>query len=102
MDAWKLNDLEALALIGHPGGLTKKGTRPRFRLTGAEAERFRYLREIDEGLKPLGIAPAKWLRQIRGNAPFNGDTPLTHITRSGVDGAREVIRAILAMGLRQG
>jgi len=29
MDRWKLSDVEALNLIGHPGGLTKKGTRPR-------------------------------------------------------------------------
>ena len=44
MDAWQVEDMQALALIGHPGGLTKKGTRPRFKLVGDEVTMVRGLR----------------------------------------------------------
>jgi hypothetical protein len=101
MDRWKVSDLEALALVGHPGGLTKKGTRPRFRLTGEEAEVFGYLKEIDATLATLGAEPAEWMRQPVREAPFKGATPLAHIARQRQDGARDVIRKLMLVGLQQ-
>jgi hypothetical protein len=100
MESWKVTDLAALDLIGHSGGLTKKGTRPRFRLIGPEAELFSYLREIGTGLKTLGKEPAEWIRQPIMEDPFKGATPVAHITQGGVVGARDVIRQIMALGLR--
>jgi hypothetical protein len=78
IDRWKVGDVAALDLIGHSGGLTKKGSRPRFKLTGAEAEVYGYLREIDSALEPHGIDPADWIQRPISEAPFNRDTPLTH------------------------
>ena len=100
MDRWKVTDLAALDLIGYRGGLTKKGTRPRFRVVGPGAELFSYLREIETGLKTLGSEPVDWIRQPIKEDPFKGTTPLAHITHGGVVGARDVIRKIMALGLR--
>jgi hypothetical protein len=101
MGRWKVEDMEALHLIGHREGLTKKGTRPRFRVTGPQAELFSFLREIDAALESLGRDPADWIREPIKEAPFRGATPLTHISRQGLVGARNVVRKILAVGLRQ-
>ena len=101
MDRWKVADPLALALIGHRGGLTKKGTRPRFRVVGSEARLFSYLREIDAALVPLKREPAQWIMQRIPEDPFNGATPLKHITDNGLAGARDVIHRIMAVGLRQ-
>ena len=100
MARWKVPDLAALALIGHPGGLTKKGTRPRFRVAGEEATLFSFLQEIDSGLQLLGTAPDIWLRQPIAAAPFDGATPLEHIARQHQDGARATIRRIMQVGLQ--
>jgi hypothetical protein len=99
MDRWEVRDLEALDLLGHPGGLTRKGTRPRFRVVGREAELFSYLQEIDAALRVLGSEPAEWIRQPIREAPFRGASPLAHVTRGGVGGARDVIRRIMEVGL---
>jgi HEPN domain-containing protein len=100
MECWKIGDLEALDLIRHPGGLTKKGTRPRFRLVGPEAELFTYLKEIDTALKALGTEPADWIHQPIKEDPFKGTIPLAHIAHGGVVGARDVVRKIMATGLQ--
>lgn len=100
IDRWKLGDLEALDLIRHPGGLTKKGTRPRFRVVGPEAELFSYLREIETALKTLGTNSADWIRQPIKEDPFKGRTPLAHIAHGGVAGARDIVRKIMATGLQ--
>jgi hypothetical protein len=102
MDRWKLADLEALDLIGHSGGLTKKGTRPRFRVMGREAELFGYLQEIDTALAPLVKDRAAWIRQPIRHAPFRGANPLRHITRNGIAGARDVARELMVAGLKDG
>ncbi|MBO1081668.1 hypothetical protein [Roseomonas haemaphysalidis] len=47
VDRWPLSDLEALQLIGHAGGLTQKGTRPRFKLSDQEAEVISAMLAID-------------------------------------------------------
>ena len=86
-------------LLRHPGGLTKKGTRPRFRVVGRQAELFSYLQEIDAALTVLGSEPAEWIRQPIREAPFKGASPLAHVTRGGVSGARDVICKIMEVGL---
>ena len=75
IDRWKLSDGEALDLIGHSGGLTKKGTRPRFKLVGREAVLFSHLREIESALSPLAKDTAAWMRQPNKAAPFRGQSP---------------------------
>jgi hypothetical protein len=99
MDQWKVPDLAALELIGHPGGLTKQRTRPRFRVKGEEAKLFSLLLEIDDSLKPFGVAPDDWLRKPIAEEPFRGATPLEHIARHHQDGAQAVIRRIMQVSL---
>lgn len=99
-DRWGLPDLDALPLLGHAGGLTKAGTRPRFKLAGAEAERLAQLRQIDDALAALGLDPRAWLRQAIQAAPFAGATPLAVIARDPAQGIRTVSRHILQQGLR--
>jgi hypothetical protein len=99
MDHWNVPDLAALELIGHMGGLTKQGTRPRFRVKGEEAQLFRLLLEIDTSLKPFGVAPDDWLRKPIAEKPFRGATPLEHIGRHHRDGAQAVIRRIMQVSL---
>ncbi|MBS0640212.1 MAG: DUF2384 domain-containing protein [Proteobacteria bacterium] len=101
MDRWKLTDAEALDLIGHRGGLTKKGTRPRFKVAGAEAALFGHLREIEAALAPLVGDPAAWLRSPIPESPFDGSSPLDYMTRKKIEGAQAVGRAILLTGLQQ-
>ena len=98
MDGWGVDDRTALSLLHHEGGLTKKGTRPRFKLEGAEAERFAFLREIDTSLRSLGLEARAWLAQPIASAPFGGKAPLAFLAAGG--GARDVNRFILQQGLR--
>ncbi|NPD69473.1 hypothetical protein HN018_20850 [Lichenicola cladoniae] len=102
MDRWGIEDLDALALVGHAGGLTKKGTRPRFRLQGAEAHRYAALRALDTALSTLGQEPADFLRAKQTRAPFDGDTPLAVLHRDGADGARSLIRDLTRQGFQAG
>jgi hypothetical protein len=99
MDQWKVPDLAALELIGHSGGLTKQGTRPRFRVKGEEAKLFGLLQEIDTSLKPFSVVPDDWLRKPIAEEPFRGATPLEHIARHHRDGAQAVIRRIIQVSL---
>jgi hypothetical protein len=99
MDHWKVPDFAALELLGHPGGLTKQGTRPRFRLKGEEATLFALLQEIDTSLKPFGVPPDDWLRKPIAEKPFRGATSLEHIARHHVEGAQAVIRRIMQVSL---
>ena len=101
MDRWKLSDVEALDLIGHPGGLTKKRTRPRFRVAGEEARLFGQLQEIESALSLLVTDTAAWMRRPIKDAPFRGQSPVSHITRNGLEGARAVARQVLMAGLQQ-
>ncbi len=81
MDRWEVADTEALRLVGHPGGLTKKGTRPRFKLDGDEVEAFLGLQEIDTALDALKLHPPSWLRQAVKEQPFGGTAPLAFLVR---------------------
>jgi hypothetical protein len=100
MESWKIGDAEALALLGHDGGLTKKGTRPRFKLVGPEAELFRVLREIDTTLRAASLEPAGWLRMPGPSKPLAGKTPIAHITSTSAAGARDVLRLAVQEGFR--
>lgn len=102
MDRWGIGDLDALALVGHDGGLTKKGTRPRFRLQGPEAHRYAGLRALDTALSTLGQEPTQFLHTAQTQAPFNGDTPLALLHRDGVEGARSLIRDLTRQGFQAG
>jgi hypothetical protein len=101
VDRWALTDLDALRLLGHPGGLTKKGTRPRFRLAGAEAEMAMLLRTIDEALTTMGTEPRNWIAAPIAEAPFKGATPLALLMRRHIPAARDISQYILQLGLRQ-
>lgn len=97
MDRWRIDDLQALALIGHEGGLTKKGTRPRFRLQDEEAVRYASLRALDTALETLDLQPHDWLSTPRVEAPFGGGTPLALLQKGG---ARELLHALNRQGLQ--
>ncbi len=99
MDRWHVGDLDALDLIGHAGGLTKKGTRPRFKLVGEEVAMFQGLREIESALGSLQLKPQAWLHQAVKAAPFGGATPIAYLTRQGRSGLRDAVRFILQQGL---
>jgi hypothetical protein len=99
MDRWSIPDIAALELIGHPGGLTKKGTRPRFKLVGQEVDMLRGLLEIDAALMPLQLDPRDWLNQPLKAEPFGGATPIVYLTRTHLKGIRDTIRYILQNGL---
>lgn len=101
MDSWSVDDLEALAVIGHAGGLTKKGTRPRFRLVGQEADIFNYLHQIDAALNAMGLKPSSWLKAPRSEPPYKGGAPLAYIAAHGLPGAREVMHSVTMRGLQQ-
>jgi len=101
MDRWKLADGEALELIGHPGGPTKAGKRPRFKVTGEEARLFGQLQEIEAALSLLVTDTAAWMRRPIKDMPLNGQSPVSYITRNGLEGARAVARQVLMAGLQQ-
>lgn len=98
MDRWRVPDGDALALIGHAGGLTRKGGRPRFRLRGAEAERYAVLRALDGALDGLELDPPRWLATPQRPAPFGGATPLDLLRRD-PEAARRLLRALRRQGL---
>ena len=100
MDRWEVADTEALRLVGHSGGLTKKGTRPRFKLDGDEVEAFLGLQEIDTAVDALKLRPSAWLRQPIKEQPFGGSVPLAFLVREALPGIRVVLRFLLQSGLR--
>ncbi len=102
MDHWRVTDLVALALIGHGGGLTRKGTRPRFRLSGGEPARYAALRRLDTALDALGLDPGEWLATPRTEAGFGGDAPLAVLQRDGEAGARQLLHLLNRQGLAAG
>ncbi len=101
MDRWQVPDLDALALIGHAGGLTKKGTRPRFRLEATEAVRYAGLRALDQALEGLSLDPRRWLATPQRPAPCRGAKPLDLLRRD-ADAARQLLHALHRQGLEAG
>jgi hypothetical protein len=100
VDRWSVADLDALQLIGHGGGLTKAGTRPRFKLSEGEAEIVAAMRSLDATLTQLGLDPAEWLAMPLRPEPFRGATPLAIIQQRQLQGLREVGRFLTQMSLR--
>ncbi len=99
MDRWRITDLDALAMIGHRGGLTKRGTRPRFRLLGREAERYPVLRRIDAALWMLDLAP-DWLHDPQPASPFKGRTPCALLVADPDRGGSDTLQVLNRRGLR--
>ena len=99
MDRWRIDDLDALAMIGHRDGLTKRGTRPRFRLLGREAERYTVLRRIDAALDMLEFGP-DWLHRPQPASPFEGRTPCALLVADPDRGAPDTLLALNRQGLR--
>jgi hypothetical protein len=100
VDQWKLPDTDALDLIGHQGGLTKKGTRPRFKLAEKEEEIVAAMRSLSETLDQLGLDPAKWLSMPVRPDPFKGATPISIIRKRRLQGIRDASHYLTQMGLR--
>ena len=96
IDRWGVGDTDALDLLGRAGGLTRKGTRPRFRLGDAEIERFHLLQTLDDALAALGTDPRAWL-----GAPVKGATPLDTMRRGGDAAIRDATRQVVGEGLRR-
>jgi hypothetical protein len=100
VDHWQLPDLEALQLIGHAGGLTQKGARPRFKLSDREAEVVAAMRALDAALAQLGLDPAQWLSTPLRADPFRGAAPRDVIRKGRLQGLRDVRRYLTQMSLR--
>jgi hypothetical protein len=93
-------DLDALQLIGHGGGLTRTGTRLRFKLSVGEAEIVAAMRSLDTTLAQLGLDPAEWLAKPLRPEPFRGATPLAVIQQGQLQGLRQISRYLTQMSLR--
>ena len=100
MERWNIPDQAALDMIGHPGGMTKRGTRPRFKLVGQEAALLRSFQEIDAALGLLGFEPNAWLHQPIAAAPFDGASPAATLSSPGKQRVQDTLRYILQQGLR--
>ncbi len=99
MDRWQVSDLAALALIGHRGGLSKEGLRPRFKLVGEEAKMVYLAFEIDQTLRNIGLDPKMWVAKSIKATPFTDSTPVVYLAKNGVKGFQEVGRYLLKNGL---
>ena len=101
IDRWGIPDDKALLLLGHAGGLTSSGGRPRFTLKAEEVERLRYLREIGTALELMFQQAGPWLQQSASALPFRGLTPLDYMIARGTPGLAEVQRFLARWGLSQ-
>ena len=101
MDRWGVADETALRLLGHPGGLTSTGKRPRFTLTEEEARRLGYLREIGTSLELMFGEAGAWLKQRTSALPFNGMAPIDYMVARGAGGIAEVLRFLARFGFGQ-
>ncbi len=100
MDRWDDPDLFALDLIGHRGGLSKKGTPPRFKLIVEEVERVKLLFEIDQAISSLRLDPKNWMNKTIKGAPFEGAKPIYYLTKYGLEGVIATSRYLLKNGLQ--
>ena len=100
MDRWNVPDLDALALLGHAGGLTRKGTRPRFKLADPETDMLIHLQDIDAALRSAGLDPRKWLWNAVAEAPLLGVTPIAFLTQNRLSGVHDLGHYIFRQGLR--
>jgi hypothetical protein len=100
MDRWNVPDLAALDLIGHQDGLSKKGTRRRFKLTDEEGEMVKLLFEIDQAMSSLQLDPKNWINKPIQAPPFAGAKPIAFLTKHGVKGVVATSRYLFKNGLK--
>jgi hypothetical protein len=100
IDRWDVPDLDALDLIGRRGGLSKKGTRPRFKLNDEEEERVKLLFGIDQAISSLRLDPKNWMIKPIKAAPFEGAKPISYLTKYGTKGVIATSRYLLKNGLQ--
>lgn len=101
MDRWGIPDEKALRLLGHEGGLTRTGGRPRFTLTAEEVRRLDYLREIGTALELMFGEAGPWLQQPASALPFRGQAPLDYMISRGLPGLAEAHRFLARWGMSQ-
>jgi hypothetical protein len=101
MDRWGIPDERALQLLGHEGGLTRTGGRPRFTLSPEEVRRLDYLREIGTALELMFGAAGPWLQQPASALPFRGQAPLDYMIARGLPGLAEAHRFLARSALSQ-
>jgi hypothetical protein len=97
IDRWEIADEAALDLLGHAGGLTKRGTRPRFTLTQDEAHRLANLLAIDRLLTDIEGKPGPWLRRRNAAAPFARTSPAGFMAKGGapaIDATRRFLEKL--------
>lgn len=99
IDRWGVPDELALQLLGHRGGLTRTGARPRFTLNSEEAGRLGYLREVGATLELMFGDAGAWLKQPSPALPFRGQTPLAYMIARGTPGVAEVLRFLARWGM---
>ncbi|MBE9606991.1 hypothetical protein IAI18_19175 [Acetobacteraceae bacterium H6797] len=99
-DQWGLKDLEALALVGHKGGLTSKGTRPRFKLSDAQREIVASMASLRDTLEASGLDQRQWMARRIKEAPFGGARPVDLIRRQGPEALHELGRYLARMALK--
>ncbi len=90
IDRWRVADEQALALIGGPPR-PASGKRPRFRLAGAQVDRYELLRAIDRHLEDLRLEPAPWLATRITEKPFGRKTPAAFMAAGGPEAVALVL-----------
>jgi hypothetical protein len=93
MARWGVADELALPLIAGPPP-TANGKRPRFRLVGAQVQRFELLQAIDRNLADLRLAPAAWLAKPNPAKPFARRRPIDFMARGGMEAIGEALRLL--------
>jgi len=70
VDRWDIPDEKVLQLLGHDGGLTRTGGRPRFTLDAEEIRRLDDLREIGTALEVMFGDAGPWLNSGSARSLF--------------------------------
>ena len=96
--ARQIADEKALRLLGHEGGLTSAGKRPRFTLTVDEARRVPYLRQIDLVMETL-FGGTDWLSKPLRLTPFKGLSPIDYMVKNQLPAFAEVLRYLNRLAL---
>ena len=100
IDKWQVADEKALRLLGHEGGLTSTGKRPRFTLTVDQARRVPYLRQMDVVLE-IVFGGTDWLSKPIRKTPFKGLSPIDYMIQNQLAGVTEVLHYLNRLALRE-